>query len=83
MIALVCPKCGAYVIAADRPAGATVSCQACPAGIAVPSDVPRDSDLARVMQKALQRYRAPARDRAASQADTVNRCQTDTSQHKK
>jgi ribosomal protein L37AE/L43A len=77
MIALCCPKCGAYVIAADRPAGETVSCQSCPAGIAVPSDAPRDTDLARVMQKAVERYRRPTKGRD-SQSDTVNRSQTDT-----
>jgi len=83
MIALICPKCGAYVIAADRPVGATVSCQACPAGIAVPSDAPRDSDLARIMQKAVERYRRPAGDPSAGQSDTVNRSQSDTARYKK
>jgi hypothetical protein len=82
MIALLCPKCGAYVIASDRPAGATVSCQSCPAGISVPSDAPRDNDLARVMKKALQRYHLADKDRASGQADTVNRCQTDTDRYK-
>jgi hypothetical protein len=79
MIALLCPKCGAYVIAADRPTGATVSCQSCPAGIEVPSDAPRDNNLARVMQKALERFRQPRPGEGrAAQGDTVNRAQSDT-----
>jgi hypothetical protein len=60
MIALCCSKCGGFVIAADRPAGSTVPCQACPSGIPVPADAPKDRDLARVMQKALKRYPKPA-----------------------
>jgi hypothetical protein len=79
MIALVCPKCGAYVIASDRPAGAMVGCQSCPATIGVPGDAPRDNDLARVMQKAIERYKNPGR--PAPQADTVARSQGDTARH--
>jgi hypothetical protein len=74
MIALCCPKCGAFVIAADCQVGGTVSCQACPAGIPVPADAPKDNDLARVMKKALHRYKVSVSDtRIRSVSDTAAR----------
>lgn len=78
MIALVCPTCGAFVIAADRPAGSQVHCQCCPSEIAVPVDAPKDGDLARLMKKASDIF-ALKKGRAATPPDTVRASQTDTS----
>lgn len=78
MIALVCPECGSFLIAADRPAGSTVSCQACHGNVGVPADAPKDSDLARVMQKAVQRYGEPKKERRPMRTETPCRFQDDT-----
>jgi hypothetical protein len=65
VIALVCPACKAFVIANDG-TRQKVPCPKCATGISVPPDVPKDSDLLRIMEKAVARY-APKADR---QADT-------------